>query len=85
MNPRHKPPFRADHVGSFLRPLALLQAREQHKAGKITAGQLREVENEAIREIVRFQEDAGLRGITDGEFRRTYFHIDFLEIGRAHV
>ena len=79
MKPRTKPPFRADHVGSFLRPLALLQAREQHKAGKITAGQLREVENEAIREIVRFQEDAGLRGITDGEFRRTYFHIDFLE------
>jgi 5-methyltetrahydropteroyltriglutamate--homocysteine methyltransferase len=79
MTSRNRPPFRADHVGSFLRPLALLQARERHKAGQITSGQLREVENEAIREIVRFQEDAGLRGITDGEFRRTYFHIDFLE------
>ena len=75
---RQKPPFRADHVGSFLRPKKLLDAREQHKAGTLSASALRAVEDEAIREIVRFQEDLGLRGITDGEFRRTYFHIDFL-------
>jgi 5-methyltetrahydropteroyltriglutamate--homocysteine methyltransferase len=75
---RPRPPFRADHVGSFLRPKKLLDARDQYKAGAITAAALREVEDEAIRGIVRFQEDLGLRGITDGEFRRTYFHIDFL-------
>ena len=77
-SPRARPPFRADHVGSFLRPKALLDAREKFKAGSIDAGRLREVEDDAIRGIVRFQEDLGLRGITDGEFRRTYFHIDFL-------
>ena len=75
---RNAPPFRADHVGSFLRPKALLDAREQHKSGAIDAAALRRVEDEAIRGIVKFQEDLGLRGITDGEFRRTYFHIDFL-------
>jgi len=75
---RNTPPFRADHVGSFLRPKALLDAREQHKSGAINAAALRRVEDEAIRGIVKFQEDLGLRGITDGEFRRTYFHIDFL-------
>ena len=73
------PPFRADHVGSFLRPKALLDAREQRRKATITAAQLRAVEDAAIRDIVRFQEDLGLKGITDGEFRRTYFHIDFLE------
>jgi methionine synthase II (cobalamin-independent) len=75
---RPAPPFRADHVGSFLRPKFLLDARDQFKAGQITAPQLRAVEDRAIRDIVKFQEDLGLRGITDGEFRRTYFHIDFL-------
>ena len=75
---RTAPPFRADHVGSFLRPKALLDAREQRRAGTISAAQLRSVEDTAIRDIVRFQEGLGLRGITDGEFRRTYFHIDFL-------
>ena len=75
---RQKPPFRADHVGSLLRPKKLLDAREQHKQGALSASGLRAVEDEAIREIVRFQESLGLRGITDGEFRRTYFHIDFL-------
>ncbi len=73
------PPFRADHVGSFLRPKVLLDAREQHKQGAITAAQLRAVEDRAISEIVRFQEGVGLQSITDGEFRRTYFHIDFLD------
>ncbi len=75
---RTRPPFRADHVGSFLRPRALLDARDRFKAGAIGADELRRAEDEAIRGIVRFQEDLGLRGITDGEFRRTYFHIDFL-------
>jgi len=75
---RAVPPFRADHVGSFLRPKSLLDAREQFKAGTIDASKLRSVEDEAIRGVVKFQEDLGLRGITDGEYRRTYFHIDFL-------
>ncbi|MGD9951570.1 MAG: 5-methyltetrahydropteroyltriglutamate--homocysteine S-methyltransferase [Burkholderiales bacterium] len=80
MTNRTTPPFRADHVGSFLRPKALLEARERHfKKGEITRAQLREVEDRAIRDIVKRQEDWGLRGITDGEFRRTYFHVDFLE------
>ena len=72
-------PARYDHVGSFLRPKYLLEAREQKARGDITPEQLRLVEDKAISEIVRFQEDVGLKSITDGEFRRTYFHIDFLE------
>jgi 5-methyltetrahydropteroyltriglutamate--homocysteine methyltransferase len=79
MTTRMQPPFRADHVGSFLRPAYLLQAREQKAKGEITAAQLREVEDRAISEIVQFQRSVGLQSITDGEFRRTYFHIDFLE------
>jgi 5-methyltetrahydropteroyltriglutamate--homocysteine methyltransferase len=79
MAQRSVPPFRADHVGSFLRPKALLDARERQQKGEITKAQLRVVEDAAIRDIVKFQEDLGLQGITDGEFRRTYFHIDFLE------
>ena len=80
MTARTTPPFRADHVGSFLRPKYLLDAREQFFVKKeITAAQLRAVEDKAITEIVKFQQDVGLQSITDGEFRRTYFHIDFLE------
>ncbi len=79
MSLRTTPPFRADHVGSFLRPEYLLQAREQHAKGELTAQALREVEDRAITEIVRFQQDVGLQSITDGEYRRTYFHIDFLD------
>jgi 5-methyltetrahydropteroyltriglutamate--homocysteine methyltransferase len=79
MSQRTLPPFRADHVGSFLRPAYLLEARGQMARGETSAAQLREVEDRAITEIVRFQQDCGLRSITDGEFRRTYFHIDFLE------
>jgi 5-methyltetrahydropteroyltriglutamate--homocysteine methyltransferase len=74
-----QPPFRADHVGSFLRPRRLLDAREKFFAGSLDAAELRSVEDECIREVVKSQEQAGLKGITDGEFRRTYFHIDFLE------
>ncbi len=79
MTVRKNAPFRADHVGSFLRPRYLLEARAQAAKGEITREQLRAVEDRAITEIVKFQEDVGLHGITDGEFRRTYFHIDFLE------
>ena len=80
MSTRTTPPFRADHVGSFLRPKYLLDAREQHFTHKtIDAAQLRAVEDKAIAEIVKFQQDVGLQSITDGEFRRTYFHLDFLE------
>ncbi|AMO24628.1 cobalamin-independent methionine synthase II family protein [Ramlibacter solisilvae] len=74
-----KLPARYDHVGSFLRPKYLLEAREKKAKGEITPAQLREVEDKAIAEIVKFQEDIGLKSVTDGEFRRTYFHIDFLE------
>ncbi|MGO8832598.1 MAG: 5-methyltetrahydropteroyltriglutamate--homocysteine S-methyltransferase, partial [Roseiarcus sp.] len=74
-----RPPFRADHVGSYLRPRRLAEAREAFFAGKLEADALRAVEDECIGEVVRAQENVGLRGITDGEFRRTYFHVDFLE------
>jgi 5-methyltetrahydropteroyltriglutamate--homocysteine methyltransferase len=79
MTQRTKPPFRADHVGSFLRPIELLEARERRQKGEIDKAALRAVEDRAIRDVVKMQEDIGLQGITDGEFRRTYFHIDFLE------
>jgi 5-methyltetrahydropteroyltriglutamate--homocysteine methyltransferase len=72
-------PARYDHVGSFLRPQYLLEARAQKAKGEISPEQLRTVEDKAITEIVKFQQDVGLKSITDGEFRRTYFHIDFLE------
>jgi len=76
---RTAPPFRADHVGSFLRPAALVDAREQFRAGELSRERLRNIEDAAIRDVVRLQEDAGLQSVTDGEYRRTYFHIDFLE------
>jgi 5-methyltetrahydropteroyltriglutamate--homocysteine methyltransferase len=74
-----RPPFRADHVGSFLRPARLRDAREKFFAGALPAEDLRAIENSCIREVVKAQENVGLKGITDGEFRRTYFHVDFLE------
>ena len=79
MTTRIHPPFRADHVGSFLRPKRLLDARDQHQKGELSKEALRAVEDDAIAEIVEFQQDVGLQSIADGEFRRTYFHIDFLE------
>ena len=82
------PPFRADHVGSLLRPPELLQAREDEKNGRIGKADLRRIEDQAIRDVVRLQEEIGLEGVTDGEFRRASWHMDFLyqvEIGRAHV
>jgi len=72
------PPFRADHVGSLLRPPQLLSAREDEKAGRISQADLRRIEDEAIRDVVRRQEDLGLEGVTDGEFRRASWHMDFL-------
>ena len=72
------PPFRADHVGSLLRPPELLRARAEHQAGRISAEELRRVEDEAIRDVVRMQEEIGLEGVTDGEFRRGSWHMDFL-------
>src|SRR5919197_4443457 len=75
---RTKPPFRADHVGSLLRPRRLLQARDDFAAGRIDADELRTIEDAAIREIVRKQEEIGLQSATDGEFRRESWHMDFI-------
>jgi methionine synthase II (cobalamin-independent) len=75
---RPRPPFRADHVGSLLRPKELLAARRQHGEGTLPASALREIEDKHIRDVVKLQEDAGLQSITDGEFRRAIFHVDFL-------
>jgi 5-methyltetrahydropteroyltriglutamate--homocysteine methyltransferase len=78
MEPRTEPPFRAEHVGSLLRPRALVQARHDFAAGRIDAVRLRAVEDTAIRDVVALQEDVGLRTATDGEFRRTSWHMDFI-------
>ena len=75
---RTSPPFRADHVGSLLRPKRLLQARDDHAAGTIDDDALRAIEDEAIREVVKQQEAAGLQSATDGEFRRASWHMDFI-------
>src|ERR1700759_3779362 len=75
---RTTPPFRADHVGSLLRPPELLKAREEFAAGDIDATELRGIEDEAIRGVVALQRDAGLRSATDGEFRRASWHMDFI-------
>jgi 5-methyltetrahydropteroyltriglutamate--homocysteine methyltransferase len=75
---RTTPPFRADHVGSLLRPRRLLQARDDHAAGRGSAEELRVVEDDAIREVVAMQRDVGLQSATDGEFRRASWHMDFI-------
>ena len=75
---RSKPPFRADHVGSFLRPAALKDARAKREKGAITAAQLKEVEDREIEKIIKKQEEIGLQLATDGEFRRSWWHFDFL-------
>jgi 5-methyltetrahydropteroyltriglutamate--homocysteine methyltransferase len=77
MSPRTRPPFRADHVGSLLRPASLLNAREQRARDAIPAQELRRIEDEAVREVVRRQEDIGLQAVTDGEFRRIDWFMDF--------
>jgi len=75
---RMKPPFRADHVGSLLRPKHLLEARDKLDKKEITAAELRRIEDEAIRRAVKRQEDVGLKSVTDGEFRRRSWHMDFI-------
>jgi 5-methyltetrahydropteroyltriglutamate--homocysteine methyltransferase len=78
MTSRDVPPFRADHVGSLLRPPALRRARDEFAAGAITAAELRDAEDVAIADAVRMQQEAGLRSVTDGEFRRASWHMDFI-------
>ena len=75
---RTKPPFRADHVGSLLRPAALKAARERRAKGEIGADELKAVEDHEIKDVIKKQEAAGLQSITDGEFRRSWWHLDFL-------
>ena len=79
MTPRTSPPFRADHVGSLLRPAELTHARDEHAAGRLSADELRAVEDDAIRDVVRKQEEVGLQSATDGEFRRATWHMDFID------
>jgi 5-methyltetrahydropteroyltriglutamate--homocysteine methyltransferase len=75
---RRKPPFRADHVGSLLRPAALKAAREKRAKGEISSAQLTVIEDREIENVIKKQEEVGLRSITDGEFRRSWWHLDFL-------
>src|SRR4051812_27181278 len=75
---RDTPPFRADHVGSLLRPRALLEARKEHEAGRLPADELRRLEDEAVADAVRMQREVGLRSATDGEMRRASWHMDFI-------
>jgi 5-methyltetrahydropteroyltriglutamate--homocysteine methyltransferase len=75
---RTKPPFRADHVGSLLRPAALHEARRKRAKGEITAEQIKAVEDREIERVIKRQEEVGLQAITDGEFRRSWWHLDFL-------
>ncbi|MEA2467691.1 MAG: 5-methyltetrahydropteroyltriglutamate--homocysteine methyltransferase [Thermoleophilaceae bacterium] len=78
MAQRDRPPFRADHVGSLLRPAELLKAREDHASGRLDDAELRAAEDAAIRDVVEMQRDVGLRSVTDGEFRRASWHMDFI-------
>jgi 5-methyltetrahydropteroyltriglutamate--homocysteine methyltransferase len=75
---RTRPPFRADHVGSLLRPARLKVAREKRANGEITGEQLKEIEDREIERVIKKQEEIGLQSITDGEFRRSWWHLDFL-------
>src|SRR3954449_7433166 len=75
---RTKPPFRADHVGSLLRPASLKQAREKRTKGEISAADLKAVEDHEIERVIKKQEEVGLQAVTDGEFRRSWWHLDFL-------
>jgi 5-methyltetrahydropteroyltriglutamate--homocysteine methyltransferase len=78
MSARTAPPFRADHVGSLLRPLPLKQARARREREEISAEQLKAVEDQEIEKVIRRQEEIGLRAVTDGEFRRAFWNYDFL-------
>ena len=90
-NEKNRPPFRYDIVGSFLRPEALKEKREAFAAGKAAAAELKEAEDTAIRDLVAKEKEVGLKAVTDGEFRRRYWHLDFLaalegieEVGAEH-
>ncbi|GKX34214.1 MAG: 5-methyltetrahydropteroyltriglutamate--homocysteine S-methyltransferase [Rhizobiaceae bacterium MnEN-MB40S] len=72
------PPFRADHVGSLLRPASVAEARKKFQENAITADELKSIEDEAIKDVIRMQEDVGLKAVTDGEFRRSFWHYDFM-------
>src|SRR5947209_14951086 len=74
---RTRPPFRADHVGSLLRPASLKEARHKHDNGEISADVLRQTEDREIEKVIRKQEEIGLQLATDGEFRRSWWHFDF--------
>src|SRR5262245_16961709 len=78
MTSRTRPPFRADHVGSLLRPAALKQARARREKGDITADELKEIEDREIEKVIARQESVGLQAVTDGEFRRAFWNYDFL-------
>jgi 5-methyltetrahydropteroyltriglutamate--homocysteine methyltransferase len=78
MTSRNRPPFRADHVGSLLRPAPLKQARAKRERGEITGDQLKAVEDREIAAVIKRQEDIGLKAVTDGEFRRAFWNYDFL-------
>jgi 5-methyltetrahydropteroyltriglutamate--homocysteine methyltransferase len=78
MAQRSKPPFRADHVGSLLRPAALKEAREKRARNEISADELTKVEDREIERAIGKQEEVGLKAVTDGEFRRSWWHLDFL-------
>ncbi len=78
VGPRNQPPFRADHVGSLLRPRELAAARAERKAGKLSADALRAIEDRCIETAIRKQEEIGLRAATDGEYRRAFWHYDFV-------
>src|SRR6187549_2332776 len=75
---RTEPPFRADHVGSLLRPAALREAREKRAKGEMSAAGLKAIEDREIARVIKRQEDVGLKAVTDGEFRRSWWHLDFL-------
>jgi len=90
-NAKNRPPFRYDIVGSFLRPEALKKKREAFASGKISAEELKKAEDAAIRDLVAKEKEVGLKAVTDGEFRRRYWHLDFLaalegieEVGAEH-
>jgi 5-methyltetrahydropteroyltriglutamate--homocysteine methyltransferase len=74
---RTKPPYSADHVGSFLRPAALKEARAKHEKGAISDAELKAVEDRAVEGVIKKQEEVGLKLATDGEFRRSWWHFDF--------
>jgi len=78
MTARAKPPFRADHVGSLLRPKDLHDARAKNRRGELSDSELKAIQDKDIRDVVKLQEEVGIQAVTDGEFRRDWWHIDFI-------